>query len=63
MVEAARRVRPGGMMIQTLKVTPHRTRRAVRHALANLAPAWDIVLARQLHHNRNEVTVVGRKRA
>jgi len=63
MVEAARRVRPGGMMIQTLKVTPHQALRVVRHALANLAPAWDVVLARQLHHNRNEVTVVGRKRA
>ena len=63
MVEAARRVRPGGMMVQTLKVTPHHTLRMVRHALDNLAPAWEVVLARQLHHNRNEVTVVCRKRA
>ena len=62
MVEAAARVRTGGMLIQTLKVTPQHTMRAVRHALDNLGAAWDIVFARQLHHNRNEVTVVGRKR-
>jgi 23S rRNA (cytidine2498-2'-O)-methyltransferase len=62
MVEAARRVRTDGMMIQTLKVTPHHTLRVVHHALDNLDRAWEVVFARQLHHNRNEVTVVGRKR-
>jgi 23S rRNA (cytidine2498-2'-O)-methyltransferase len=51
------------MMIQTLKVTPHDPVRAVRYALGTLRDAYDIEWAGQLQHNRNEVTVVGRKRA
>ncbi len=62
MAEAASRVRPGGTMIQTLKVTPQHTLRSVHHALENLRRAWEITFVRQLQHNRNEVTVVGRKR-
>lgn len=63
MLEAAIRLKPGGMMIQTLKVTPHDPVRVVRQALATLGAAYDIEWAGQLQHNRNEVTVVGRKRA
>ncbi len=62
MLDAAIRLRPGGMMIQTLKVTPHNTLRTVQHALDNLKPEYDIVWVGQLHHNRNEVTVVGKRR-
>ena len=62
MVEAARCLRPGGMAIQTLKVTPHNTLRTVRRALDRLADAYTVTWAGQLHHNRNEVTVVASKR-
>jgi 23S rRNA (cytidine2498-2'-O)-methyltransferase len=58
---AARRLAPGGMMIQTLKVTPNHTLRTVRRSLDALRHDYEIVWAGQLHHNRNEVTVVGRK--
>ncbi len=61
MTQAATWLVPGGTMIQTLKVTPDRPRRAVEHALGTLRQAFEITLVRQLHHNRNEVTVVGRK--
>jgi 23S rRNA (cytidine2498-2'-O)-methyltransferase len=63
MLDAASRLAPGGMMIQTLKVTPHNTYRTVRLALDTLEEAYEIVWAGQLHHNRNEVTVVGRRKA
>ncbi len=62
MLDAAKRLKPGGMMIQTLKVTPHNTLRTVRRVLGDLERSYDIVWAGQLHHNRNEVTVVARKR-
>jgi len=62
MLDAAKRLKPGGTMIQTLKVTPHNTLRTVRRVLESLRRDYDIVWAGQLHHNRNEVTVVGRKR-
>jgi 23S rRNA (cytidine2498-2'-O)-methyltransferase len=63
MLDAAIRLKPHGMMIQTLKVTPHDPRRTVRQALETLRAAYDIEWAGQLQHNRNEVTVVGRKQA
>ncbi|MBA2468935.1 MAG: cell division protein FtsJ [Chloroflexia bacterium] len=62
MLDAAKRLKPGGTTIQTLKVTPHNTLRTVRRVLESLQRDYDIVWAGQLHHNRNEVTVVGRKR-
>ncbi len=63
MLDAAKRLQPGGMMIQTLKVTPHNTLRTVRRVLHDLQRSYDIVWTGQLHHNRNEVTVVARKRS
>lgn len=63
MVDAAIRLRAGGMMIQTLKITPHNTLRHVHWALDTLGEAYDIVWVGQLHHNRSEVTVVGKKRS
>ena len=63
MLTAAARLKPGGMMIQTLKVTPHNTLRTVRRVLDTLHQRYEIVWTGQLHHNRNEVTVVARKAA
>ncbi len=62
MLSAARHLAPGGLAIMTLKLAPHDPLRTVRNALETLARAYDVTFARQLHHNRHEVTVVGRKR-
>ncbi len=61
MVAAARHLNPGGLMILTLKLTPRGAVRVVRDALARLEDGVAIELVRQLHHNRDEVTVVARK--
>lgn len=58
---ATRRLKPGGVTIQTLKITPHGALRTVRNALSALSHDYEILFARQLHHNRNEVTVVARR--
>jgi 23S rRNA (cytidine2498-2'-O)-methyltransferase len=63
MLDAVSRLKPGGMTIQTLKVTPHNPLRTVRRSLDLLRREYEIVWAGQLHHNRNEVTVVARKAA
>jgi len=57
MIQAAGLLEPGGMMILTLKLSPHGAVRAVRDALARLDEVVQVRLARQLHHNRNEITV------
>ncbi len=63
MLEAAERLVPAGMLIVTLKLSPHDAVRRVRTALRRLDSTVDIIFARQLHHNRNEITVVGVKPA
>lgn len=59
MIDAAQHLRPGGMLIVTLKLTHHAAIRTIRNATDRLSEAVDIRFVRQLHHNRNEVTVVG----
>ncbi len=61
MLDAARCLKPDGVMIQTLKLSPHGALRVVRNALATLGQRYEVLFARQLHHNRNEVTVVARR--
>ncbi len=61
MVHAARRLKPGGLAIVTLKLFRHDALASVHRALAVLEQAYDIVHARQLSHNRHEVTVVARR--
>ena len=63
MLDAARTLPTGGLVIVTLKLTPHQPLDEIRQALTSLRRWYDIELVRQLHHNRHEVTVVGRKRA
>ncbi len=58
---AARHLNPGGLMILTLKLTPRGAVRVVREALSRLEDVVTVELVRQLHHNRDEVTVVARK--
>ncbi|GAB3758869.1 SAM-dependent methyltransferase [Microlunatus parietis] len=62
MIMAARLQRPGDLIIITLKITTHRPVEAIDRALEDLGESYKIIFARQLHHNRNEVTVVGRRR-
>jgi len=61
MGQAARVLRPGGTAIMTLKL-PNRTQeRFVATALATLNQWYEVIAARQLFHNRSEVTVALRK--
>lgn len=60
MRQAAPRVARGGHAIVTLKLTPSSAVRTVEGCLRILGRAYDVVFARQLFHNRNEVTVVAR---
>lgn len=63
MLAAAHRLRPGGCGIVTLKLSPHQPQQAVEESLRLLGRVYDILFARQLFHNRNEVTVVVQVRA
>ncbi len=59
---ASRRLRPAGLAIMTLKLSPHRPLPVVHQALSALRQSYDVLHARQLYHNRNEITVVARRR-
>ena len=62
MVQAAPRLKAGGLAIVTLKLFQYKPLEIVHQALAILKQAYEIVHARQLFHNRHEVTVVARRR-
>ncbi len=63
MLSASRVLKPGGLGVQTLKIAPNRAMLTVQTALRMLRQEYEIVFVRQLHHNRNEVTVVLRRPA
>lgn len=62
MLQFASRLMPGGVAVITLKMPkgghPRRTLDMLREDLALLETGFDLVGARQLYHNRSEVTVV-----
>jgi 23S rRNA (cytidine2498-2'-O)-methyltransferase len=60
-VAAAACLRPGGQAIVTLKLTPRRPAELLRQCLDVLDRAYTVTFARQLQHNRHEVTVVARR--
>lgn len=62
MLSASGHLNPGGMMIQTLKISPHHGLDMVRQSMQTLRRRYDLDFVRQLQHNRNEVTVVGHHR-
>lgn len=62
MVDAAAHCRSGAYGILTLKLDAADAVRQVDRALGILSRAYDIEFARQLQHNRHEVTVVARTR-
>lgn len=59
MIKAAEHQQPGDVAIVTLKLTADHATDQADEAMAVLAERYDIVFARQLHHNRHELTVVG----
>lgn len=61
MVDAAARLRPGALAVVTLKTGTQRAVETVRRSLGQLDPAYEVLHARQLHHNRHEVSVVLRR--
>ncbi len=62
MLDATRCLNPRAIAILTLKISPHQPLRTVRSCLGLLQRSYEILFARQLYHNRNEVTVIGRLR-
>ncbi len=62
MLDAARRLKPDAHIVMTLKLTPQAALETVRTCLSLLERSYEILFARQLYHNRNEITVVGRLR-
>lgn len=60
MVEAAHKLRQGGLAIMTLKLNKRDSHAMVQAAMRQLNGHYRTVFARQLHHNRNEVTVAMR---
>jgi 23S rRNA (cytidine2498-2'-O)-methyltransferase len=63
MLDAAAHLRPGALAIVTLKLGTRRPVESVHRCLELLGRAYEVVHARQLHHNRHEVTVVARRGA
>jgi 23S rRNA (cytidine2498-2'-O)-methyltransferase len=63
LLDAARRMRRGGLAIVTLKTGTRGAVETVDRCRATLDRAFDLLFARQLHHNRHELTVVARLRA
>lgn len=61
MVSFYEKLRSGGVIIMTLKLFGGQTRKQVTKALSKLENYYTIIGARQLFHNRSEVTVVLKK--
>lgn len=60
MNSAVRHLSPNGLGIMSLKLQPEHPLPTVAAAMRMLKKAWVPVFVRQLHHNRNEITVVVR---
>jgi 23S rRNA (cytidine2498-2'-O)-methyltransferase len=61
MVDSARLLKPFGVAVTTLKTGSHNVLEQIDESFAILGGAYDIEFARQLRHNRNELTVVLRR--
>ncbi|WP_281710924.1 SAM-dependent methyltransferase [Dermacoccus nishinomiyaensis] len=58
MLEASDMLRPGGSAIVTLKLGTNNPVKQADEAMTMLTKAYDITFARQLQHNRHEITLV-----
>ena len=61
MLDAAAHLRRGGLAIVTLKGGGKNPLDGARRGIDILREQYDVLHARQLHHNRNEITVVARR--
>ncbi len=61
MIDAMKLLSPFGFAITTLKTGNHHVLSQIDESFTILSEEYDIVFARQLRHNRNEVTVVLRR--
>jgi 23S rRNA (cytidine2498-2'-O)-methyltransferase len=61
MVDAAGLLRRGAVAVVTLKIGRSRPLETVRRGLRTLSDRYRVEFARQLHHNRHELTVVARR--
>lgn len=62
MSDLARQIRPGGLIVLTLKLYKTDKTATIRKAIYRLRDGYEIIGARQLFHNRSEVTVVARRK-
>ncbi|MFF1821280.1 SAM-dependent methyltransferase [Kribbella sp. NPDC058245] len=62
MLDAAQHLKAGGLAVVTLKGGGKNPLDGARRGLDVLGAEYDVLHARQLHHNRNEITVVARRR-
>jgi len=62
MRDAAVRLRPGAVAVVTLKVGSNRPLQTLRRCREILDDDYETVFARQLQHNRHELTLVARRR-
>jgi 23S rRNA (cytidine2498-2'-O)-methyltransferase len=62
MLDAAGQLRPGAHIVLTLKTGTRRPLDTVRDCLRLLRERYQVLFARQLYHNRKEVTVLARLR-
>jgi 23S rRNA (cytidine2498-2'-O)-methyltransferase len=61
MADAARLAAPGALAVMTLKLPEERMALTAEAAIRILRNDWNVVSARQLFHNRSEITVYLRK--
>ncbi|WP_242002093.1 SAM-dependent methyltransferase [Kribbella steppae] len=61
MLDAGAHLRRGGLAVVTLKGGGKNPLDGARRGMDVLRQEYDVLHARQLHHNRNEITVVARK--
>lgn len=57
MLQAARTLKPGGLAVVTLKLPENHPAPVAQQALGRLKRSYTVLAARQLYHNRREVTV------
>jgi 23S rRNA (cytidine2498-2'-O)-methyltransferase len=62
MLDAADSLVPGAVVVLTLKLGLQRPLETVQRCLSTLRRRYEIVDARQLQHNRHEITVLCRRR-
>jgi len=62
MAAASKILGPQGYIVVTLKMTPRTTLDSLKRSYQILARDFNVMFVRQLFHNRNELTLVARKR-